>query len=203
MLYPRLSFGSLSPVQRRSWCILQPQPTGPPCVVNHWRLSHESILTPPACLTHFAWIVCEMGSMWPYCFVGCCFQDLFQAVYSILVWFLLYLDLRPGPKCHSKWCTGRKWHIPMAVRRRNRVGGNWLTKWDKLKILWYFHRLTHWKRVTSELHDSYFRLMTIKHVISKIEWAIKWALNYYITQLSLSPSGSCSRAGDRVIDMMW
>ena len=29
----------------------------------------------------------------------------------------------------------------------------------------------HRKRVTSELHDSYFRLMTIKHSISKIEWA--------------------------------
>ena len=32
--------------------------------------------------------------------------------------------------------------------------------------------------MTSELHDSYFRLMTIKHAISKIEWA----LNYYIAQ---------------------
>ena len=39
----------------------------------------------------------------------------------------------------------------------------------------------HRKRVTSELHDSYFRLMTIKHTIPKIEWAIEWALNYYIT----------------------
>ena len=27
----------------------------------------------------------------------------------------------------------------------------------------------HRKRVTSELHDSYFRLMTIKHSISKIQ----------------------------------
>ena len=42
----------------------------------------------------------------------------------------------------------------------------------------------HRKRVTSELHDSYFRLMTIKHPISKIQWAIVWALNYYLTQLS-------------------
>ena len=40
----------------------------------------------------------------------------------------------------------------------------------------------HRNRVTSELHDSYFRLMTIKHAIPKIEWAIEWALNYYITQ---------------------
>ena len=50
------------------------------------------------------------------------------------------------------------------------------------KFPWYTHRLTHRKRVTCELHDNYFRLMTIKHAISKIEWAIEWALNYYITQ---------------------
>ena len=49
----------------------------------------------------------------------------------------------------------------------------------------------HRKRVTSELHDSYFRLMTIKHPISKIQWAIVWALNYYLTQLSLGCQSSC------------
>ena len=64
------------------------------------------------------------------------------------------------------------------------------------KIPWYSHRLTHRKRVTSELHDRYFRLMTIKHAISKIEWAIEPTLNYYITQLSSSPSGSCCRVED-------
>ena len=36
-------------------------------------------------------------------------------------------------KCHSRWCTGRKWHIPMAVMWGNRMGGNWLMKWDELK----------------------------------------------------------------------
>ena len=46
---------------------------------------------------------------------------------------LLYFDLRPGPKCHSRWCTGRKWQILVAVMRGNRVGGNWLMKWDELK----------------------------------------------------------------------
>ena len=46
---------------------------------------------------------------------------------------MLYFGLWPGQKCHSRRCTGRKWHIPMAIRRGNRVGGNWLTKWDKLK----------------------------------------------------------------------
>ena len=45
----------------------------------------------------------------------------------------------------------------------------------------------HRKRVTSELHDSYFRLMTIKHSISKIQWVIVWALNYYIIELRWVP----------------
>ena len=58
----------------------------------------------------------------------------------------------------------------MAVMRGNRVGGNWLMKWDevKKKIPLSSHRLTHRKRVTSELHDSYFRSMTITQAIPKI-----------------------------------
>ena len=47
--------------------------------------------------------------------------------------------------------------------------------------------------MTSELHDSYFCLMTIKHAISKIEWTF----NYYITQLSLTASGSRVGEGGR------
>ena len=35
------------------------------------------------------------------------------------------------------------------------------------KFPWYTHRLMHRKRVTCELHDSYFRLMTIKTCDSK------------------------------------
>ena len=35
----------------------------------------------------------------------------------------------------------------------------------------------HRKRVTCELHDSYFCLMTIKHAILKIEWAIELLYN--------------------------
>ena len=89
-------------------------------------------------------------------------------------------------KCHSRWCTGRKWQIPMVVMWGNCVGGNWLMKWDELKKFpWYTHRLMHRKRVTSELHDSYFRLMTIKHLISKIEWAS----NDYIIQRSWRADG--------------
>ena len=47
--------------------------------------------------------------------------------------------------------------------------------------------------MTSELHDSYFRLMTIKHSISKIAWAIKWALNYCIAQSRQKSSQWSSR----------
>ena len=56
--------------------------------------------------------LCKWGNYLKYCYI---------------------LTFWPGPKCHSRWCTGRKWHIPMAVRRGNRVGGNWLMKWDELK----------------------------------------------------------------------
>ena len=49
--------------------------------------------------------------------------------------------------------------------------------WDKIKIPWYTHKLMHRKRVTCELHDSYFRLMTTKHAIPKIEWGIELLYN--------------------------
>ena len=98
------------------------------------------------------------------------------------------LTFWPGQKCHSRWCTGRKWHILMAVMRGNRVGGNWLMKWNELKKIPMIHyRVMHRKRVTSELHDSYFRLRTIKHSISKIEWAS----SDYIIQLSSTSQSSC------------
>ena len=41
----------------------------------------------PACLVRLTWIVFVMGCRWPYscCFVGCCFQDLFNIAHSISV----------------------------------------------------------------------------------------------------------------------
>ena len=60
--------------------------------------------------------------------------------------------------------------IPFQRRRkcifywRGRV---WLTIWDRVIILWYSHKLMHQKRVTCELHDSYFHSMTIKHAIPR------------------------------------
>ena len=85
-------------------------------------------------------------------------------------WKCCILAFDPAKNATPRWCTGRRWHILMAIMRGNRVGENWLTKWDEeKKFPWCTHRLMHRKRVTCELHDNYFRLMTIKHAISKIE----------------------------------
>ena len=54
------------------------------------------------------------------------------------------------------------------VIERDRVGGLRLIIWDKVKVRLCHYRVMHRKRVTCELHDSYFHLMTIKHAIPKI-----------------------------------
>ena len=42
---------------------------------------------------------------------------------SYKIQYVLYFDLRPSPKnAISKWCTGRKWHIPMASNRKRSRG---------------------------------------------------------------------------------
>ena len=84
------------------------------------------------------------------------------------------------------------------VIERDRVGGLRLIIWDKVKVPLCHYRVMHRKRVTSELHDSYFRLMTIKHSISKIECAS----NDYIRQLS-STSQELPVEFQGVGDEMW
>ena len=60
----------------------------------------------------------------------------------------------------------------MPFQRRRKCifywcGRAWLTIWDRVKIPRYSHKLMHRKRVTCELHDSYFHSMTAKHAILK------------------------------------
>ena len=96
----------------------------------------------------------------------------------------------PGQTCHSK--DGRS----CVFHWRGRA---WLTIWDRVKIPRYSHKLMHRKRVTCELHDSYFRSMTIKHTIPKTaevhipmaSYGNRWrrALNYYITQCTWNSRG--------------
>ena len=85
-------------------------------------------------------------------------------------------------------------NMPFQRRRKGIFhwrGRAWLTVWERVKNPRYTHRLMHRKRVTCELYDSYFRLMTIKHAIPKtaevthsdgqlwgdIEWAIELLYN--------------------------
>ena len=86
------------------------------------------------------------------------------------------LTFWPGQKCHSKVMHRKEvTHSNGSYERKSR-GRKLADEMGRAKKFpWYTHRLMHRKRVTCELHDSYFRLMTIKHSISKIEWAIEWA----------------------------
>ena len=86
----------------------------------------------------------------------------------------------------------------------------WLTIWEKVKSHGTV-RLIHRKRVTRELHDSYFRSMTIKHAIPRtaevthpdgqlwgdIEWAIELLYNSVKTgsQLVWRPDPLVTRCG--------
>ena len=105
------------------------------------------------------------------------------------------LTFRPGLKCHSKVMHRKEvTHSNGSYESKSR-GQKLADEMGRAKKFpWYTHRLMHLKRVTCELHDSYFCLLTIKHSISKIEWAIVWAivwaLNYYITQSRRKSSAS-------------
>ena len=96
---------------------------------------------------------------------------------------MLCFDLLTRPKMpfkvmHRKEVT----HSDGSYERKSR-GRKLADDMERAKKIPMVHyRVMHRKRVTSELHDSYFRLMTIKHSISKIEWAS----NDYIIELSSS-----------------
>ena len=96
-----------------------------------------------------------MGGRWPYsrCLVG------------LLCFDLLTRLKMPFKAMHRKEVT----HSNGSYERKSR--GRKLADEmgrGKKKIPLYSHRLTHRKRVTSELHDSYFRSMTITQAIPKI-----------------------------------
>ena len=84
----------LHPVSVQSCCrqVLAGHPTfARPCEELHGSTSLMSLFLLlqqcPGCLVGLIWMDFEMGGRWPYscCFVGCCLQDLFNIVSSILV----------------------------------------------------------------------------------------------------------------------
>ena len=117
---------------------------------------------------------------------------------------MLYIDLRPGQTCHSKVMHRKEvTHSDGSYGKKSRRRA-WLTVWDKVKSHGIV-RLMHRKRVTCELHDSYFRSMTIKHAIPRTpevihpdgqswgdtEWAVELLYNSVKTgsQLVWRPVG--------------
>ena len=133
-------------------------------------------------------------------------SEFLENIYICIFWELLYiyiyilykefrilkcyiLTFWPGQKCHSKVMHRKEVTHSNGSYERKLRGRKLADEMGRAKKFpWYTHRLMYRKRVTCELHDRYFRLMTIKHSISKIEWA----LNYYIAQSrQLSSTGSC------------
>ena len=104
------------------------------------------------------------------------------------------LTFWPGQKCHSKVMHRKEVTHSNGSYERKSCGRKLADEMGRAKKFpWYTHRLMHRKRVTCELHDSYFRWMTIKQSISKIEWAS----NDYITQLSSTSQLSCRQLETR------
>ena len=121
-----------------------------PCVGIHksTSLMSSSLLLQqcPACLVRLTWIVFVIGGKccipgWGKKDHNTSYKNITHTIYSQKGLNLCgdwriqccILTFWPGQKCHSRWCTGWKWHILMAVMRGNRVGGNWLMKWDEVK----------------------------------------------------------------------
>ena len=55
-------------------------------------------------------------------------RERVREIHAVMFW-----TFDPAKNAIPRWCTGRRWHILMAVMRGNRVDGNWLMKWDEVK----------------------------------------------------------------------
>ena len=110
------------------------------------------------------------------------------------------LTFDPARHAIPKWCTGRKWHIPMASNRKKSRMWIWLTKWDKVKahdtrIDWCTGR--EWPLNCMTVISAWWRSNMPFQRLSG--WLSGW-LNYYITRCGLNVSELENR---RVGDKMW
>ena len=81
-----------------------------------------------------------------------------------------------------KWCTGRKWHIPMTSNRKKSRRLIWLTKWDKVKahdtlIDWYTGR--EWPLKCMTVISAWWRS---NMPFQRLSGRLSERLNYYITR---------------------
>ena len=75
-------------------------------------------------------VLCKMQSassrIWTWVAVSTCYYGNHYTTSASVctnVRLCCILTFDPAKNAIPKWCTGRNWHIPMAVMRRNRVGG--------------------------------------------------------------------------------
>ena len=61
------------------------------------------------------------------------FFRIFKPLQSSNIYICCILTFDPAKHAISKWCIGRKWHIPMASNWKKSRRWIWLTKWDKVK----------------------------------------------------------------------
>ena len=147
------------------------QPTNIDMLLNKETKSSLLFRYCPACIVYPNWLVCEMGSKWPYSysFVGVLLN---WSIQNVVYW----PPARPNMPFQRQW----KLHIPLASYGKRLRWRAWLTIWDKVKIPLCSHKLMHRKRVTRELHESYFCSMMIQHAIPKtVEVALRtpdWAV---------------------------
>ena len=100
-----------------SWTPLKPQHSNPnsspnPLVNQLWCID---FLTPPTPLIIPHRLLESLMPLKNWCSICC------------------ILTFDPVKHAIPKWCTGRKWHIPMASNRKKSRRQVWLTKWDKVK----------------------------------------------------------------------
>ena len=88
----------------------------------------------------------------------------------------------PAKHAIPKWCTGRKWHIPMASNRKKSRWRIWLTKWDKVKahdtlIDWCTGR--EWPLNCMTFISAWWRS---NMPFQRLSGRLSGRLNYYITR---------------------
>ena len=96
------------------------------------------------------------------------------------------LTFDPAKHAISKWCTGRKWHIPMASNRKKSRRRIWQMKWDKVKahdtlIDWCTGR--EWPLNCITVISTWWRSnMPFQRLSGLLSGLLRGRLNYYITR---------------------
>ena len=129
-------------------------------------------------------------------------EELCATGVRISLWSLScsILTLNPAKHAIPKWCTGRKWHIPMASNRKKSRRRIWLTKWDKVKahdtlIDWCTGR--EWPLNCMTVISAWWRSNI---PFQRLSGRLRRRLNYYITRCRQEVSELGTR---EVGDKMW